>query len=240
MPTLRIVTWNCNMAFRNKARYILKYKPDIVVVPECEHPDKIKFGHNTPFPSDFFWYGDNIHKGLGVFSFNHYKFRLLENHNPQLKIILPLSVSGGMYDFTLFAIWANNPNDPDGSYVTQVWKALHHYEGAIAAQRTLLAGDFNSNSIWDRPKREGNHSTVVQRLESKNIYSTYHKFFNQVQGQERHATWFMYRHRDKPYHLDYCFASADMAEKVNDVRIGTHRKWSAYSDHTPVIVTFDL
>ena len=31
------------MAFRKKASIILNYKPDILIVPECEYPDKLKF-----------------------------------------------------------------------------------------------------------------------------------------------------------------------------------------------------
>jgi exodeoxyribonuclease III len=31
------------MAFRKKADFILTYKPDILIVPECEHPDKLLF-----------------------------------------------------------------------------------------------------------------------------------------------------------------------------------------------------
>ena len=30
---MKIITWNCNMAFRKKAALILKHKPDILIVP---------------------------------------------------------------------------------------------------------------------------------------------------------------------------------------------------------------
>jgi len=55
------------MAFRNKAEHILAFKPDILVVPECEHPDKLKFDSGTTKPNDIFWFGDNKNKVL-VFS----------------------------------------------------------------------------------------------------------------------------------------------------------------------------
>jgi exodeoxyribonuclease III len=38
------------MAYRKKAGFILKHQPDIVIVPECEHPDKLKFNKDTPAP----------------------------------------------------------------------------------------------------------------------------------------------------------------------------------------------
>jgi exonuclease III len=49
----------------------------------------------------------------------------------------------------------------------------------------------------------------------------------------------MYRHKDKPYHIDYCFASKDLLDKVSSVEIGDYDDWIKYSDHVPVVVTFD-
>jgi len=228
------------MAYRKKAGFILAHKPDIVIVPECECPEKLKFSADTPVPNDMIWKGSNLHKGLGVFSYNNYKFKLLDNYNPELKTILPIAVTGGKFDFTLFAIWANNPQDKNYQYVGQVWKAIQHYDSLLKNERTILMGDFNSNTIWDKPKREGNHSTVVEHLEQKGIYSTYHKHYKLLQGREEHSTLFLYRHQNKPYHLDYCFASIDLIDKLKNVEIGSYEEWTKHSDHKPVIVTFDI
>jgi len=236
---MKIITWNCNMAFRIKADIILTHKPDILIIPECEHPDKLLFKSDTPKPNDTLWFGQNKNKGLGVFSYCDLRFKVLDVHNDSFKMVIPIAVFGEHFDFTLFAIWANNPKDPDGQYITQVWKAIHHYDTAITSKQTILIGDFNSNTICARPKREGNHSTVVKRLETKGIYSVYHKHFNQTQGNEQHPTLYMYRHKDKPYHIDYCFASADMLEHLKSVEVGDYDFWIKYSDHVPVIVTFD-
>ena len=226
------------MAFRKKADFILAHQPDILIVPECEHPKKLKFNIDTPAPTDMLWFGTNENKGLGIFSYSSFRFKLLRNHNPELKIIAPIAVTGGQLDFTLYAIWANNPADPDGQYVEQVWKAIHHYDKKIKNKQTLLIGDFNSNTIWDRKYRIGNHSHVVKHLEEKGIFSCYHLHHNQVQGQEQHPTFYLYKHKDKPYHLDYCFASMDMASKIRSVEIGDHHLWMQHSDHVPVMVTF--
>ncbi len=228
------------MAFRKKADIILAHKPDILVVPECEHPDKLKFSDDTLKPTSTVWFGANTNKGLGIFSYNNFKLKLRKTHNPELKTIIPIAVTGGSYDFDLYAIWANNPDDPDGQYVEQVWKAIHHYDKKLKNKRTILVGDFNSNTIWDRKYREGNHSNVVKRLEEKGIFSCYHLHHNQTQGEEEHPTFYLYKHNDKPYHLDYCFVSADMASRIGKVEIGEYEVWKKYSDHVPVMVTIDI
>jgi exodeoxyribonuclease-3 len=228
------------MAFRKKAKFILAHQPDIPIVPECEHPDKLKFSAGTAIPTDILWYGDNQNKGLGIFSYGKCKFRLLGAHNVDLKNILPIAVTEGPIDFTLFAIWAYNPLDKDYNYIGQVWKSIHHYEKILKGKNIILAGDFNSNVIWDKLHRKSSHSMVVEKLKSLRIFSTYHAYFNCVPGMETHPTFFLYRDQNKPYHIDYCFASAGLIKKLGQVEIGPFEDWSQHSDHNPLIVSFKI
>lgn len=227
------------MAFRRKAVFIDSFNADIVVVPECEHPDKLKFTEGTKQPTAKVWFGNNLHKGLGIFSYNNYKLKTLDVYNKDLQIVVPIEATKGRLKFILLAIWANNPNDPDGAYVEQVWKAIHHYDDLLNNKKVILAGDFNSNTIWDRTRRIGNHSAVVDYLKYKGIESAYHLHQNQIQGKELRPTQFMYRHRDKPYHLDYCFASKWFLQRLLSVEIGEYDTWIKHSDHMPVIVAFE-
>jgi exodeoxyribonuclease-3 len=228
------------MAFRKKAEIILKYKPHILIIPECEHPDKLIFKSDKLKPKEILWYGHNRNKGLGIFSYCDLKLKVLDVYDDSYKLIIPIKVSNRNIDLNLFAIWANNPTDPDGQYVTQIWKAIHYYDNLLTNKQTILIGDFNSNTIWDKSRREGNHSTVVDYLNRKGIYSLYHKHFKQTQGKEKHPTLYMYRHKNKPYHIDYCFASNDIAENLKSVKVGDYDFWMQHSDHVPVIVTFRL
>jgi exodeoxyribonuclease III len=228
------------MAYRKKAGFILKHQPDIVIVPECEHPDKLKFNKDTPAPKSILWYGTNQNKGIGIFSYSNYKLKLLKVHNPDIKFILPVAVTNGAFNFTLFAIWAYNPLDKDYNYIGQVWKAINHYQRLLKSKNVILAGDFNSNVFWDKLKRKTNHSMVVEQLAALNIFSTYHSHLNIAQGAEAHPTFFLYRHLNKPYHLDYCFASANLLKKIETVEIGTHEDWAKHSDHSPLIVSFKI
>ena len=181
------------MAFRKKADIILTLKPDILIIVECENPARLLFTSDTQKPKDSLWFGKNQHKGLAIFSYCDYRFKVLENHNEDFKMIIPIGVSGGQFDFNLFLIWAYNPNDNDGRYITQVWKAITHYDKLLTGIPTMLIGDFNSNTIWDYKKhRLGSHSGVVNRLEEKGIFSTYHIHHKQAQGKEQHPTFYMY------------------------------------------------
>lgn len=227
------------MAFRKKAEFILAEQPDILIVPECESKERLLFGVDIKQPNDIFWYGKNPNKGIGVFVFGDFKIKLLENHNPDFKYILPLSIYNDKINFTIFAIWSQKPDKHD-CYTEQIWNAVHFYSNLLGHDNVILAGDFNSNSIWDKPKRIYNHSNLVEYLIGKNIWSTYHHFHKQLQGKERDHTLFMHRKIEKPYHIDFCFASLNLINKLKNVEVGSYEKWTKHSDHKPLIVTFDL
>jgi exodeoxyribonuclease-3 len=237
---MRLITWNCQGAFRKKATFILPLEPAILVVQECEHPDKLKFHQTTKEPNDFFWYGDDQNKGIGIFSYSDYKIQILPEFNPKYRYILPLKVTGYGHSFTLLAVWAMaNKENYEARYIGQVWLAIHHYE-ALLGSSVIITGDFNSNKIWDYKKRVGSHSDVVAKLASKDIHSIYHNYFGIEQGKEKHPTLFLQKKVTKPYHIDYCFASKDLLDKVSKVEIGRYEDWTAYSDHSPLEIQFEI
>lgn len=234
---MKLITWNCQGAFRKKIDRILFEQPDILVVQECEHLDKLAF---VSEPNDLLWFGENKHKGLGIFSFGNYKFEVLSQHNEDIKIAIPISVTGEKCNFILLAIWANNHNDPDGQYVEQVWKAVNFYEELLKDEKLVIVGDFNSNKIWDKHHRIGNHSAVVGKLNQNNIYSAYHKYFEQEQGLEKHPTFFLQRNENKPYHIDYCFLSSPLYKNVKNIEVGAYENWISLSDHMPLTVDIEI
>ena len=81
---------------------------------------------------------------------------------------------------------------------------------------------------------------LVKKLAGKGIESAYHHFLKQEQGKEAHPTLYMYRQKNKPYHIDYCFASKKIIETIKSVEVGDHERWCRYSDHVPLIVDFDI
>ena len=102
-----------------------------------------------------------------------------------------------------------------------------------------MCGDFNSNSIWDKQHRTkdkyGNtrdQTNLNRKLESCNLFSAYHKLNNEEQGKESRSTFYLYRHLDKPYHIDYVYAAES---RFTDLKIGDAEKWIELSDHVPLI-----
>jgi len=46
----------------------------------------------------------------------------------------------------------------------------------------------------------------------------------------------MHHKKNKPYHVDYCFASKDF--KLENVEIGEYEDRAKKSDHMPLMITF--
>lgn len=237
---MKLITWNCQGALRKKLDIILPKQPDILVVQECEHPDKLIFRTEDQKPKDFYWYGDNYHKGISLYSFSDFKFKLLPEFNPIFRYILPFNVTGYGQAFTLFAVWAmDNKENYDARYIGQIWLAINYYS-SILDNTCVIIGDFNSSKIWDYKDRVGTHSDVVRKLAQHNIQSVYHQFFDTAQGNEKHPTFFLQRNQNKPYHIDYRFCSDKLIETVRNVEVGDYEHWNNYSNHSPMIIDFNL
>ena len=207
---MKLFIWNCQGAYRKKASLVPE-NSDIVIISECSKADSTDAA---------IWYGDNERKGIAVFS--KYKIELIEK--PKFKYILPLRVND---TFTLLAVWSQNMPTHRERYVGQIWGAVNFYECDI------IAGDWNSNKIWDYKDKVGNHSDVVNLLATKNIHSAYHSYFKEEHGAETRPTFYLYRNRTKPYHIDYCFISDKF--KVASVEVID----ADCSDHSPVLVSLE-
>jgi len=185
------------------------------------------------------WFGDNRKKGIGIFSHSDFELELHEEYNPLFKYVIPIKVKGPL-EFNLIAIWAmNDLQEVRKRYIGQVYSAITHYK-ALLDEPTVIMGDFNWNVIWDaKPDYPlyGTLTDIIKILEGKKIRSVYHEFYNEAFGKETKSSLFMYHRKNRPYHVDYCFASTDF--EVVSVEVGNFDDWIGKSDHMPIIVTFD-
>ena len=185
----------------------------------------------------FFWIGDNQHKGIAVITKNDYSIELLPEYNTAYKYIIPLKLKKktAKNEINLFVIWAMpNKETKSKSYVGQVWGAINYYEDLLK-QESIWIGDFNSNVFWDK-ERKYNHTSVVKFLKKKSIVSLYHSQNQEEHGEEMQPTFYFYKKKEKPYHLDYCFMSESLMSKKTKIEIGKFEDWIKFSDHVPLIV----
>jgi endonuclease/exonuclease/phosphatase family metal-dependent hydrolase len=79
---------------------------------------------------------------------------------------------------------------------------------------------------------------VVEELKEIGVRSIYHHQFNEFQGEETKPTFYLHRNTDKPYHIDYAFASNDLYNK-SSMTVGAKEEWLSISDHLPLCIEID-
>ncbi|GGL67155.1 endonuclease/exonuclease/phosphatase family protein [Halocalculus aciditolerans] len=228
---MRIVTWNCNMAFRNKRAKVLGWDPDVLVIQEAENPNHK--GSWNKF-TDWAWIGDNPNKGLAIFTRNGHAIDPINAPATDAEYVLPVTVAGR----TIVGVWAmNDKSNPEQRYIGQVHTALQDYSELVNAE-TIVAGDFNWNVQWDESPKSplvGGFADVTSTLNACGLMSAYHGATDDELGEETKSTFFMHKKQDRPYHTDYIFAPSSVIES-DAVRVGHFNNWIDASDHMPVML----
>ena len=209
--------------------------PDIVVISECENVNRIDFGSFSDKISDSYWIGDNESKGLGIFTFNDFKIELYDNYNDKYKYILPLIISNNNNKYNLIGCWTKITDDYE--YIEQLGNSLLEYDSFISDNNVIITGDLNSHPKWDKIYKP-NHTSVVKQLSEKNIFSSYHHFYKEKPGEEKQSTYYHYHKRDRTFHIDYCFLSKNLIDRLKNFEIGKYDDWIKLSDHVPLIIEF--
>lgn len=232
---MKILSWNCNGAFRKKLHLLDEFDADIYIIQECENPEQAK-GVYEQWYSNLIWKGQNKNKGLAIFAKDHIILEQLDWEDHPLELFLPIRINNTI---NLLAVWTKQANSPTFAYIGQLWKYLQLHKNQLADQPSIICGDWNSNAIWDVWDRWWNHSDVVKELENLNIQSVYHHLSQEKQGEEKLHTFFMNRKESKPYHIDYLFCSNIYFDLDNSTyHFPDKIKWLEHSDHIPIF--FDL
>ncbi|MDS0260550.1 endonuclease/exonuclease/phosphatase family protein [Haloarcula sp. S1CR25-12] len=230
---MKLVTWNCNQAFRKKQHQLLKLEPDIAAVPECENP--AEKGDWSEF-TDWWWTGDNPNKGIGVFTRNGIE---VTNTTEIVEADHFLHVETGIMD--VLAVWTvNNKEHPRQRYISQAYTALEN-NPELVNENTVVAGDFNWNVMWDESPNSplcGNLGDVQRKLNQYGLYSAYHAVSGNEFGEETEATFYMHKKEERPYHIDYAFVPRELMDSDVDLMVGEYHNWIEASDHVPLLVTF--
>ena len=228
---MKIVSWNANGKFSEKFPAILEEDADIYVIQECENPLIIDSEKYADFASNYFWVGENQYYGLGIFAKDNVKLKLMDFDAKGLRYFIPVNVND---DFNLLGVWTNP--DMDGTKTIYYPKEIteyyeEHKDSGFFNEDMIICGDFNCDV-----RLKGSHAKnvyeVIEKLSECGLVDIYHHLTGEKEGEETKPTFYMYRHLDKPYHLDHIFSSSD---KVKDLEIGDTDKWLQLSDHVPLI-----
>ena len=244
---MKILTWNYNGGLRNKLHAVDSLDADLVVVQECEDPAQSTKAYRE-WAGDYIWYGKNKNKGIGVFPRNGNRVRPvtwsgiftlegLGSHDrpifwrtEDLELFLPFTLNDR---FTFLACWTKGGDSKAFGYIGQLWKYLKIHTNDLKQPDTIVLGDLNSNSIWDKDDRWWNHSDVVGEFRDIGLESVYHDRKNESQGAETQHTFYLQRNRAKAYHIDYAFVSENLLAGCS-LTIGDPDTWLSISDHMPL------
>jgi exonuclease III len=232
---LRIISWNCNGAFRRKFSHLLQLDADLLIIQECEDPAQSKDEAYKAWANNYLWVGDNKNSGLGVFAKSSCALKKLDWSSETFQLFLPFTVDLSQ---TFIAVWTKQANSPTFQYIGQFWKYLQLNLENILSCKPLIIGDFNSNKIWDKWDRWWNHSDVVNELKALGISSLYHAHYSMVQGEEKHPTFYLHRNTAKPYHIDYAFLPETIIER-SSLELGLAEDWLSISDHMPLVIDIE-
>ena len=226
---MRLIAWNCQMAFRRKFQRVEALKPDILVISESESPEFLRQkGAQLPWPNHL-WIGDNRSKGLSVFARDGYSLRLKKSHDPAFRFVVPVDVTGPDGVFDLYALWTQGDKTPSKAYVTHALNAARKHRLNLT-ETSVLAGDFNSNPVFIPSGKR--HLELVDILAFSGHRSIYHRQNDEAHGRETTPTFYLHRNRAKPYHLDYVFCHET---RPANLTVGAIDDWLVHSDHLPLI-----
>ena len=96
----------------------------------------------------------------------------------------------------------------------------------------MLAGDFHRTLA--RP------TGLRADLASAGMVSAYHHVRGVRPGEESEATFYRLHRYPSRHHLDHVLVDRATAAGIRAVEIRTGARWSAWSDHAPMVVELDL
>ena len=215
------------MAFGRKRDLVMALRPDVLILQEVSRRDV------DDLPAAFaHWVGSNPHKGLAVVGFGEHQYEIADCGAEELPWFIPLRVCD--LDLQVIAVWAC-VKTLQLRYVRVIHAALDCFQTFVRAAPTIMAGDFNSNTFWDKKHGALDHTHLTARLHALGLRSLYHVRNGEEHGAELTPTWYMYRNRTKGYHLDYAFVPERFVPDAA-FAVGHPDEWLPHSDHMPLVV----
>ena len=188
---MRLVSWNCCKGPLSRKLAVLDaLGVDVAIVSECPQTDGLAGWSHA-------WCGLSPNQGLAILAREPYSLVPLPPAPDAAPFALPVKVLGPL-SFGVLGVWTQK----EARYVEGLRSVLEAYRGLLNDGPSVLAGDLNSNSIWDSEHRPYCHSDFVAEMESQGLASSYHSFFHEPQGGETRATHHGRWSPATPFHID--------------------------------------
>ena len=225
---VKLVTWNCAKMARHKVPVLIeRLARDVAVISECCDVASLRHELGPLLPEcTMAWVGRDPSCGLAVLGFGPWRLELDEEARALvdgMKWVCPVRIDGPA-PFRLLGVWANNSTKRRPA--TEAVRALGDWP---APDPSVVAGDFNNDSIWDRGAGdERDHTVMVDLLSERGLQVV----------PNRSPTFHQSKNPQKPYVLDHVFVPDQ--RPVGRLEVGPLDKWTSLSDHLPLSVEVDL
>jgi exodeoxyribonuclease III len=228
------------MGLPRKMAALRSLRPDIAILSEVACPEQLR--RKLPELGDMpiVWVGSNPNKGLAIISFTGSQLALDCSHRTTNQYIAPVQETG-QKTFRLLAVWDHNDRKEGlNRRPGPLLRALDDSSDFCKQGDLVVAGDFNNNPQWDRPNGPNNMQIIARELVKRGLVSLYHRTEGLQFGAEQRGTYWQYRNRAMPYHIDYIFVPTTWSETMVSFEIGNFEDWCApgFSDHAPLIAEF--
>ena len=222
------------MALARKAPNLLALNPDIAVIQECsEKSVEVLHGHGL----SGLWFGANPNKGLAVFCSAQFKVKAVDKLFG--KWVVPVRVHGAVAAFKLASDLGLPGRDKACRQLHRGGSPMPRKTSWLVQQRTRCRGwRLQQQCAMGREPPGRNHTEVVRLFGGHGLISAYHAHHGEKQGTETRPTYYFYRHRDKPFHIDYVFVPTSW--RLSSVEVGSFREWGHLSDHVPVVADVSI
>jgi hypothetical protein len=235
MPSLRLLVWNCSGRLHDKLPDLRQLEPDVAVLPECACPEVLlrRIDPSILGARDLLWEGTHPSRGLAIVTFGAWNASVHLGHRRGAASTLPVCLSGPAA-LSLIAVWARPPR-PDLAHRSgpePLAAGLSRLLPSVGGSTRVLAGDFN--------RTIARRSRLAADLLERGFVSAYHHVRGVAPGEEAEATFFRLRRYPSRHHLDHVLVDRATAPGIRAVEVRGGPRWSAWSDHAPVVVELDL
>jgi exodeoxyribonuclease III len=231
---MKLVAWNCCTRDEKAAAYLRGLGTDVAALSEVGTSG---IGEGV----DWHWNGGLEDRGVAIAAFS--------GSFSEVQVTPARWGVAGLHDsgISLLGLWSSPAEKANATTcAAEVVSAVHASADLLTQHPGVVAGDLNSFS-FDKP-----FGKAIDALAELGYISLYHHRTGELlQSKTPHPettpTFYMQWNKAKPYHIDYCFVSEKLLDRVTGFEIGGYDQTVKdgdgnviISDHVPLVLDLDV